>query len=443
MLPNCDFDGLYAEMVSHFSNLIRIDTTNPPGNEIEAVRYLADLFNKEGIGYEIVEPDKGRASIVARIKGNSAARPLLLMSHLDVVGVEPDKWRVPPFSGKIVGNCLWGRGALDCKNTAVLWLMILIAIKRSGWQPKRDLIFLGAADEETGGQYGAKWIVKNRFDLVAAEAALNEGGGFCIELMGQTFYTYQTAEKGNLWLKITSRGAPGHASVPHGDNSVSHLIELVGRLQNLTMKFSVTKTVRQMIQIMAHSQRFPLNLGVRQLLNPLLSETIIRRSFNNKTVAAAFKAMLRNTISPTVLQAGQKVNVIPSVATAEVDIRVLPGFDMQMVLNRVKELTGHSFEVEVTDLVHPSESVLDHALANCIKAAIRNKFPQALAIPLLSTGSSDSGFFRDKGVVVYGFSPLLPREEIFLAHAHDEKISLDSIRFSLEVGLQTVYDFIA
>lgn len=443
MLPNLDLDALYAEMVTHLANLIRIDTTNPPGNEIEAVRYLAGLFDKEGIGYEIVEPESGRASIVARIKGDGTARPFLLMSHLDVVGVEPDKWQVPPFSGKIVESKLWGRGALDCKNTVALWLMILIAIQRSGWRPKRDLIFLGAADEETGGQFGAKWIVNNRYELVAAEAALNEGGGYCIELMGRTFYTFQTAEKGNLWLRITSRGEPGHASVPHGNNSVSHLIELVRNLQNLNMTFKATKTVRQMIQIIAHSHGFPRSLGMKQLLNPLLSNVIIDYVMQNKAVAASFKAMLRNTISPTVLKAGQKVNVIPSVAIAELDIRVLPGFDMQEILSRINGLVGNNFEIEVTDLVTPSESVLDHPLASCIKQALYEKFPQAVAVPLPSPGSSDSGFFRDRGVVVYGFSPLLPQEEIFLAHTNNEKISLESIRFSLEVGLRTVCQFIA
>jgi acetylornithine deacetylase/succinyl-diaminopimelate desuccinylase-like protein len=443
MLTNLDFEALNSEMLTHFTNLIRINTTNPPGNEIAAANYIARVFDKEGIAYDIIEPTEGRASIIGRIKGDNSKKPLLLMSHLDVVGVEADKWEHPPFEGVIADECLWGRGTLDCKITVVLWMMILLIVKRSGQVPKRDLIFLGAADEETGGSQGAKWIVENRYDLVDAEAALNEGGGFGIEFSGKTYYTYQTAEKGNIWLRITGHGIPGHASIPRRDNPVSRIAELIHKLNNQKMAFSVTETVRQMINTLSKSKGFPVNLAMRLILNPLFSELILSHAIKEEAVANTFRSMLRNTICPTILNAGIKVNVIPAEATAELDVRVLPGTDMDSFLSSLKDTIGPQYEIQVSDQVLPSESVLDHPLADSITKAIANNYPSASVMPLMLPGSTDGGYFRSKGVIVYGFTPLLPREDTSLVHAHNERISLESIRFALETGLDAVLDFIS
>ena len=443
MLEHLDLPRLFDEMVAHFSHLIQINSVNPPGNEIDVARYIASVFDQEGISYEIIEPEPTRASIIARIKGNGTERPLLLMSHLDVVAVENDKWDMPPFSGTIKDDVLWGRGALDCKNTVSLWMMVMVAVKRSGWVPKRDLIFLGAADEETGGRWGAKWIAENRYDLVDAEAALNEGGGFGLELDRRIFYTYQTGEKGNLWLRITKNGTPGHASIPNGENPVSELVACIERLQKQKLPFRLTPSVQQMIATLCKSSPFFKSIGLRLMIQPLFSDLILRKGIKNHSIASSFRAMLRNTVSPTVLQAGQKVNVIPSEAQAEVDFRILPGFNMEHVLQQIKQTIGPGFQVDVTDLVWPSESPPHHPLARCISAAVQDQYPAAQVVPLLLPGSTDGGFFRAKGMVVYGFSPILPTEDTSLAHSHNERIGLDSVRFSLEVGLKTVIDFIS
>ncbi len=439
---NFDIDALYPEMLDHFQNLIRINTTNPPGNEIEAVKYIANLFKNEGVDFDIVEPGKGRASIIARIQGDNSRKPLLLMSHLDVVGVEEDKWQIPPFDGRIEDGCLWGRGTLDCKITVVLWMMIMLILKRSGQKPTRDLIFLGAADEETGGSQGAKWIVENRFDLVDAEAALNEGGGFGMEFGGKTFYTYQTAEKGNIWFRITGRGTPGHASIPRPDNPVGKIAELIHRLNSKQMRLSATPTVRRMIKVLSKAKGFPVSLALRQISNPMISELILRNAIKDETVANTFRSMLRNTICPTVLSAGNKVNVIPEEAVAEIDVRILPGTDVKQFIKDLKGTIGPQFEIEITDLVPPSESIVNHPLADSIARGIAKNFPRAELLPLMLPGSSDGGFFRSKGVVVYGFTPVLPKEDTNLVHGHNERITLDSIRFALKTGLDTVMDFI-
>ncbi len=441
MQQNYNIEALFTEMVELFSDLIRIDTTNPPGNEIEASKYIAGLFDQEKIPYQILEPNPGRASIIGRLKGDGSKKPLLLMSHLDVVGAEADKWQHPPFSALVDESHLWGRGTLDCKNTVVLWLMILFALKRSNFPLKRDLIFLGAADEETGGSQGAKWIVQNHFDLVDAEAALNEGGGFGIDFAGKTFMTYQTAEKGNIWLRITKQGKPGHASIPTINNPVTHIADLICQLQNQKQSFLVTDTVREMITTLSRTQPFPVNVLMRQILNPVLSNLVINSGIKNETTADGMRAMVRNTLCPTVLSGGNKVNVIPSEVSTEMDLRVLPGINQDAVLNNIKSIIGREYNVEVTDFVYATESRLDHPLADSIKKSVGLHYPEAPVVPFLSPGSTDGGFFRSKGVVVYGFTPVLPRDDISLAHAHNERISLETIKYSLKVGLDTICDF--
>ena len=198
-----------------------------------------------------------------------------------------------------------------------------------------------------------------------------------------------------------------------------------------------------MIATLSKSKKFPVDLAMRQMLNPLFSEIILKNAIKDESIANTFRSMLRNTISPTVLSAGKKVNVIPSEAVVEIDVRVLPGTEMTSFLNSLKKQIGSQFEIEITDMVPPSESIVSHPLADSISKGIAKNCPDASVIPMMLPGSSDGGFFRSKGVVVYGFTPLLPRDDASLVHAHNERISLDRIRFSLETGLDTVYDFIS
>ncbi|MCP4753256.1 MAG: M20/M25/M40 family metallo-hydrolase [Proteobacteria bacterium] len=442
ILGRIEWEKYHTELTTHLGNLVRINTVNPPGNELEAARYLADLFEKENIESTILESAPGRGNIVARIKGDGTGKPLLLMSHLDVVGVETEKWKHDPFSAEIAEGCMWGRGTLDCKNSVALWAMILLILKRENITPKRDVVFLGAADEETGGQFGAKWLVENHFDLIQAEAALNEGGGFGLDFLDKTYYTYQTAEKGNIWLRFTASGTAGHASTPKADNPVLRITDLVSRLSKLKLGFSVVETVRRMVRTIASTQGFATGLVMKQLLNRHLSEWVISSAIKDESAGNSFRAMLNNTLCPTVLKAGHKVNVIPSSASMEIDIRVLPGQDPDGILEQIKRRAGSGFDIETIDLVPPSESPLDHPLADSIKKVVARHQPDSFTVPLLLPGTSDGAFLRSKGVVVYGFTPVLPSDDMDLAHNHDERISLESIKFGLEVGLETVLDFV-
>jgi acetylornithine deacetylase/succinyl-diaminopimelate desuccinylase-like protein len=433
---------LKEEIVRHLINLIRINTTNPPGNEIAAARYVAEAFKKEGINYNILESEPGRASIIARHKGDGTKRPLMLMSHLDVVGVEADKWARDPFSADEIDGVIWGRGAVDCKNSVALWMTIMIALKRGTISTRRDVIFLAAADEETGGSKGCEWLLKNHFDLLDAEVALNEGGGFGIDFMGKTFYTYQSAEKGNIWLKVTARGTPGHASMPREDNPVKRLVCLVNKLTQKKYPLKTTPSARTMIETMASSQNFVVETLIKQLMNPLLSNIFIKLAIKDAGTAAAFRAMLHNTVCPTVFNAGQKTNVIPSEAVAEFDFRVLPSYDADEFLSKAIKDIGPGFEIEVLDKKVGTESPIDHELARLIRKAMGKYKPEATVVPLLIPGVTDGVFFRPKGMVVYGFTPVLPIDDISLAHGHNERISLESLFFSINLGLELVLDFV-
>ncbi len=434
--------GLREEITTHLKNLIRINTTNPPGNELAAAQYIAGVFSREGIDSIILESVPGRASIIARQKGDGSKRPLLLMSHLDVVGVEEEKWTHKPFGADEIDGVIWGRGALDCKNSVALWMTIIIALKRSGMVPKRDVIFLSAADEETGGSKGCEWLVKNHYDLLDAEAALNEGGGFGIDFMGKTFYTYQSAEKGNIWLRVTARGTPGHASMPREDNPVTRLAFLINKFTHKKYPLKVTPSVKKMIEAMASSRNAIVGTVIKQLMNPLLSNVLIRFAIKDAGTSAGFRAMLHNTVCPTVFHAGQKTNVIPSEAVAEFDFRVLPPYDPEEFYSETVKEIGPGFEIEVLDKKAGTESPVDHELAHLIRKTMNRHKPDAMVVPFLIPGVTDGVFFRPRGMVVYGFTPVLPLDDISLTHGHDERISIESLEFSLKVGLEVVLDFV-
>ncbi|MDE3090281.1 MAG: M20/M25/M40 family metallo-hydrolase, partial [Chloroflexota bacterium] len=225
-------DAIRDEATRYLQDLIRIDTTNPPGNETKAAEYLAAVFKREGIEPTILESAPGRGNLVARLKGDGRAAPLLLMVHIDVVPAEADQWTHPPFGGDIADGYLWGRGTLDTKELAAMELMAMLLLKRDTARKPlaRDIIFMANADEEAGGRLGAGWMVKEHPDLIRAEYAINAGGGFGLDILGQRFFTCQVAEKGTARFAMRTRGRPGHGSQPHRDNSVLKLADAIQRI---------------------------------------------------------------------------------------------------------------------------------------------------------------------------------------------------------------------
>jgi len=298
---------------------IRIDTTNPPGNEIEGARFLAELLEAEGITTSILESEPGRASVYARLAGNGARKALLLLNHIDVVPVDRSDWHHEPYEGAIVDGVVYGRGALDCKGVAVAQLLAMIALKRAGDFLDRDLVFLATADEETGGRLGAGWLIDEHFDLLRdVEFVLNEGGFIHRDPGKPLIYNLNAAEKAPCWFRVTAQGEPGHASRPPAATAVTRLVEALGRLVSWRPPIEVGPIVAGYYA--GYAEIDPANARrYRDLERSLQMDKDFRHAFISDPGAAA---LVRDTLTPTVLHASSKTNVVPATAWAEVDSRL-------------------------------------------------------------------------------------------------------------------------
>jgi len=431
-----------TDMATEFlRDLIRFDTTNPPGNELPAAQYIADVLRQEGIEPLVLESAPGRGNVVARLSGDGSAGALLLMSHLDVVPAVAEEWDHPPFAAEVAGGYIWGRGAVDTKQLTAMELAIVLGLKRERVPLRRDVVFAATADEETGGAMGMEWLVKNHPDLIDCQYAINEGGGFGLDLGSQRFYVCQTGEKGVCWMKFTARGTPGHGSIPKGNNAVAKLCAALARVSQARLPQHRTATVDQLVHSLAAAQEFPASLLLPLVLNPLFEGAILQRIEGQSEVGAVLAATLHNTVSPTVLRAGTRTNVIPSVATAEVDGRLVPGQQPEDLLREMRPYIGNEIEVEFLTRSQPYESDPASPLFDLLQQVLDQHDPGSKVVPFLLPGGTDGRFLAGKGVKVYGFSPTKPEPGwaiLKLAHARNERISLANVEF----GTQVLYDVV-
>ncbi len=437
-----NWEGAFDEALSHLKALIRFNTVNPPGNEKPAAEYLVEVFRKEGLEAELIQSAENRANVICRLSGNGEKAPVLLNGHLDVVPVEMDKWSCDPFEAIEKDGCVYGRGAVDMKNMVAMSAMCLVLLKRAGIPLKRDLIFCAVADEETGGQYGAEFLVNEHPDKVRAEYSISEAGGFPMEMDGTRFYLIQVAEKGVCWFKIKTSGKPGHGSIPAKDSALIKAADIVATLGAKRLPQHNVGAVSRFIKELSKHLKFPKNLVFKLLLHPRLSDIILDRIIPEKDVAKGISAMLRNTANPTVIRAGKKTNVIPSEATIEVDGRVLPGFTKDDLIREVRGLIGNEAEIEVMRELTASEAPNDDPIMDLIAEVIRRHDPTALVLPYLMIGSTDARHWKRLGIKCYGFSPLrLPTDATFtnLFHGHDERIPVEGFRF----GLKSLFEVVA
>ncbi|MDO8520152.1 MAG: M20/M25/M40 family metallo-hydrolase [Deltaproteobacteria bacterium] len=431
-----NWETIQAEALNHFQNLIRINTTNPPGNEIEAVKYISALLQKEGIPHEIFEPAPGRASLIARITGTGAKKPLLLTSHLDVVPVEAEKWSHPPFSGEIHDGCVWGRGAVDMKQMAAMSLMMLLTAKRNGVRLSRDLIFAAVADEEAGCQWGSQWLVENKPQLLDAEYALNEVGGFCVTIGEHRLYPIGVAEKGICWFKITVEGDPGHGSIPHDNQAVVKMSGAVSRIGEKTMPFHQTAIACRFVNQLAKHEKSLRSLVLKGLTLKLFNRFILEKIFPDKRKARSFHALFHNTMSPTVFKAGSKINVIPSTAELSIDGRILPGETVESFIEEARQIIGPGFGLEILRSWKPLEVPHDNPFFDLLAQSLKANDSQAVAVPYLMPGFTDAAHYNRLGIKTYGFAPVrLPPGMDFssLFHGHNERIPVDGFYFGLKV----------
>ena len=441
-----DWEKVKEEAVQILSDYIKIETTNPPGNEMAGARYLQGSLEREGLAVTVLESQPERGNVICPLKGKDGLAPLILLHHIDVVPAEENKWKYPPYSGAVVDGEIWGRGAQDCKSLGVIELLAFLLLKREGFQSKRDIVYLATADEETGGKWGVGWLFENHPEMMRAEYVINEGGGVGMIVGGRNVYTCQTAEKGICWLKLTFRGKPGHGSIPHDDNCVVKMARAIERISSYRSPLRRTLTTANFLKGIAEEQSFPRSLILRQILNPVFSRAIEKR-IPDAGLKGMVGAILRNTFVPTVVQGGQKTNVIPSECSCQVDCRILPGVDPEMIKTEIRSLLKDfkDYEIEILQTTPASESAGDNALYRAMAKTLTRLDSKAKMIPMMLTGATDSRFFRDKGTAAYGFQPMAPiknlSEYMSRVHGHDERIAAESLLFGTRVLYELLKDF--
>ena len=440
------------EITDLLSQLIRFDTTNPPGNETKAANFLFENLSNDGFNCEIFESASRRGSLITRLEGTGEKPRLLLLSHLDVVGANSTEWSVNPFAGEIKDGFVWGRGALDMKGMTAIEAMTMKLLKRNGAKLKGDIILAATADEEMGGIGGADFLLRKRPDKIFAEYVLNEGGGSSISTRDKRIFTINTAEKGLLWFRVRAKGTPGHGSMPEAaDNAIMRINKVIDTLGNFQSKTQLAPTVRDFItetakedpsirqhltQILDHPENSNVVLGILEKTAPAIADEIRPR--------------LKMTITPTIVQGGTKENVIPSECTAVFDCRVLPGQSIAEAKAIVNDLLrGNSFDklaVEDIQVQEPSESPADTTLYKVMKDVLQEFEPNCGVAPSLMVGGTDSRFFRRKGSICYGFHPLQSETKFGekatrREHGIDERISIENLVFGTSVLYETVKRF--
>jgi acetylornithine deacetylase/succinyl-diaminopimelate desuccinylase-like protein len=435
-----DWEALNEECVRHLQALVRLDTSNPPGNEAIAVEYIRGQVEAAGVACEVVESEAGRANLRAVLKGDGSQRPILLMAHTDVVPVEPEYWTHEPFSGEIADGYVWGRGAVDMKQWVAWHLTIFLHLARTRTPLGRDVVLLATADEEDGSYKGMRWIAEHMPEWLDGEYGLSEGGGVEMRVHDKSFFPCRVAEKGACRFNVIAHGTPGHAARPHRDNAIVKLGRALDKLGTNSLPLQPTKAVRGMLEELLRDERDGDGL-LSDLLRDETFEGTLEMSPFAPAVRNALNAQMRNTATATILHAaGSRINVIPSTASASCDGRILPGVTREAFALQVQAVVGDDVQIEVFEYWGGSASSFDNELFGIMKEVTR-KLTGGELVPYMATGASDARFAEPLGVKVYGFG--LMRNEPNanpgeLMHAHDERISLSNI----DLGLRALYEVV-
>jgi acetylornithine deacetylase/succinyl-diaminopimelate desuccinylase-like protein len=434
--PDCpralafDQRAIADEMVCLLSHYVQIDTTNPPGNEIAAARFLERVVGREGIPVDVIEAAPGRANLIARLrgrgKGKGNGRAMMLMHHMDVVPASADEWSVPPLSGTVRDGQVWGRGTLDNKGSGVVGLMTLLLLKRLAVPIERDLVFLAVADEEAGGGYGARWLTEHRQELFEdVEFVLNEGGGILHMGGGRVVYGVELAQKAPLWLRVTARGTSGHGAAPGPESAVSVLVRALARLANHRFPLVVLPEVQAMFAARAAAMPEALR-GRYGDLGASLKDEAFREQFLSDARNAA---LVQNTVAITMLAGSAKENVISERASAVLDVRLLPGQETEPVIRELASVMGEcSLELEPILSWRAYTSPRDTALFAAIETLAKQRDPGAPVTTHVIGGFTDCNAFRAKGIVCYGFMPVrLTPEDLTRVHGKDERVPIEPL----------------
>jgi acetylornithine deacetylase/succinyl-diaminopimelate desuccinylase-like protein len=426
-----NWPAIHREALDIFVRYLQIDTSNPPGNEKPAARFLGALCEAEGIETEYIETAPNREVLVARIPGDGSKRPLMLCNHTDVVPVEAQYWEMPAFEGVIKDGRVYGRGAVDMKGCGVMQLITFLLLKREGMRLTRDLVFCAVPDEEAGSEYGMVWLCEHRPDVVDVEFELREGGGGTTRFGREEakLFSVATNEKDICWLRLTAVGRPGHGSVPHYENSAVYLVQALNRLVDWERGLTFTPDTEAYVGRLAEAG----------LLPPLNKRSELEDRIKN---SPELLAMFINTLNLTMLDAGIKANVIPAKSEAVVDCRLLPGQSKEDWMEQVRKRIGDervTVELYSPDQGEPARVDWDTELFRTISAVVKEAMEDAIVVPGMTVGGTDNRFLRERGIPAYGFIPcLLSPDERRGFHGNNEFLTIENLNMGCELMYEVV-----
>ena len=437
-LRSIDWEHYQAQAVRLLQDYLRIDTSNPPGNELAAAEFFHRLFDQAGIPNKVYPYAPGRANILARLKGDGSLRPMILLNHTDVVQTDPSTWRVPPFSGDIVNGEIYGRGAVDMKEEGLIQAMVLIIAAREHLPIQRDLIFLATADEEVGNT-GSAWMIQNHPELLrGAEFLITEGGANLSHEGRGNVYGVGVGEKAPCWIRMTATGRGGHGSMPIADSAPNRLARAMRRVADWETPIHLLPGVERYFHELAQLQPEPRASQFRNIRQSLQDPAFVRWLSEDSDL----DNMLRDTVSLTVIKAGTQTNVIPDTAYCELDVRLLPGSNPEEFLRQIRAVVAdeHVEIKPINPFRAPNASSADTALYRTIEAVVRQLDPRAVVLPELNKGYTESQMYRQLGIACYGFGPEVMTPEIEATqHAANERIPIEQIHR----GLRLLYEIVA
>ena len=427
-----DSQGIFQRPVELLQNLIRFDTTNPPGKEGECIAYIYDLLKEVGFRPTVLAKQANRPNLITRLQGRGEAPPLLLYGHVDVVTTAQQQWRYPPFEGKVVDGYIWGRGALDMKSGVAMMLAAFLRAKVEGFEPAGNIVFSVMSDEEALGEFGVKFLVEEHPEqFEGIRYALGEFGGISMYVAGKKFYPIQVAEKQVCWMKVKITGPAGHGSRIMRGGAMGQLGEILHKLDHGRLPIHITNCSRMMIESIANELPFPANLFLRLMLQPMFTRRILR------TLGPAgenMEPLLSNTVNATIVRGGEKINVVPSEIELQLDGRLLPGYRPEDMLAERKAMIGSEVEIKV-ETYEPMEAEPDMGWFEPLAEILRESDPEGVPIPMILPGVTDARYLSKLGIQTYGFTPMkLPSDFAFfdVIHGADERVPVEAVEFGAE-----------
>jgi len=433
-MPNIQND-IYKESVKLLQNLIRFNTTNPPGNEKDCIEYINKILIDAGFKTQILAKDPNRPNLITHLTGQGRTSPLLLYGHVDVVTTENQEWKYPPFEAKIAEGYLWGRGALDMKGEVAMMISALLRAKAENITPPGDIVMAIVSDEEQGGQYGTKYLVENHPGLFKGiKYAIGEFGGFTFYVGKKKFYPVMVSEKTPCNIKVTAGGTSGHGSLPIHGGAAAKTGDILNKLDKYSMPVHIIESVKLQLNTLASNLSFPSNLFIKLLKIPVFTNKILKLLGSNGNV---FDPLLHNTVNVVSVHGGEQIYGIPSKIEILLATTLLPGYNAENIIAELKKILGDEFEYE-TVYFEPVPYKLDMGLFETLKDILRKTDPEGIILPTLMSGPTDGRFLSKLGIQTYGFTPMKLSEEMNfsqLLHNADERIPVEAIEF----GANNIY----